>query len=107
MILAISYRFLHLWQGKVDDPWKEKVIKHGRVTWTFGKWPRFVQSRGALTADRNTWTRTVSVTEVPVDGKKNDVEGSFEGPMISREASAIIVRDEINVASYEIPDAGT
>jgi len=32
------------------------IIKRGRVAWTFGKRPRFVQ-QSALTADRNTWTR--------------------------------------------------
>lgn len=64
-----------------------------------------MQLRGALTVDRNTWTRTVSVTEVPVDGTGE--RGVPKGLMISREASAIIVRDEINVASYEISGAGT
>lgn len=68
---------------------EEKIIKHGRVTWTFGKWPWFVQ-QGALTADRNTWTQTVSVTVVPWKRRKTR-EGSFEGLMISREASAVIV----------------
>lgn len=35
---------------------RRMIIKRGRVAWTFGKRPRFVQ-QSALTADRNTWTR--------------------------------------------------
>lgn len=70
---------------------REKIIKRGRVTWTFGKWPRYVQ-QGAVTADRNT---RVARKE------KRGRERSLEGLMISRERSHRI-RDEINVATYEI-----
>lgn len=38
---------------------RRMIIKRGRVAWTFGKRPRFVQ-QSALTADRNTWTRPAS-----------------------------------------------
>lgn len=40
-----------IYVNKVDL--REKIIKRSRVTWTFGKWPRYVQ-QGAVTADRNT-----------------------------------------------------
>lgn len=45
----------------------------------------------------------MSATVVPWKGRKKG-EGTLEGLMISREASAVIVRDEINEAPYEISD---
>lgn len=95
------YRFLHLRQ----QGWRslrEKIIKRGRITWTFGKWPRYVQ-QGAVTADRNTWT-VRRWRGIGVEGKEMKERGrerSLEGLMISRESSHRI-RDEINVATYEM-----
>lgn len=57
--------------------------------------------QGALTADRNTWT--ASMDRVEGKEKKRGREGrrGLEGLIISRERSHRI-RDEINVATYEM-----
>lgn len=84
-----------IYVNKVDL--REKIIK--RVTWTFGKWPRYVQ-QGAVTADRNTRGPCVDRVEGKEKERKRG-EGFEKGWMISREPSHRI-RDETNVATYEI-----
>lgn len=57
-----SFVFLHFLRslGRTGSSiLRRMIIKRGRVAWTFGKRPRFVQ-QSALTADRNTWTRAAS-----------------------------------------------
>lgn len=82
----VFLRFLRSLERTGSTILQRMIIKRGRVAWTFGKRPRFVQ-QSALTADRNTWTRATSTSgqrvwegEVRVEGWGVGGRRGLEGP---------------------------
>lgn len=74
----VSLRFLRSLGRTGSTILRRMIIKRGRVAWTFGKRPRFVQ-QSALTADRNTWTRATSAGSVGDRGCGKERSGSKGG----------------------------